>query len=170
MTLDDRLGGLYGFGLWRLDHAVGPRAGAPMIRVVQANIDQKDKWRPENLEQIFATYLDLTRRRFFGAAAKSMSAGLGTLALASLLGAEGGHSIGCSMGVLRMMFTLGARYLTLVSSREGAEDNRPLGGAHPPVAVEAAFLWESSAAASPISIWGPKTSNPIINIEMESKS
>jgi apolipoprotein N-acyltransferase len=56
------LGGLYGFGLWRLDHAAGPRPGAPMIRVVQANIDQKDKWRPENLELIFATYVDLTRR------------------------------------------------------------------------------------------------------------
>ena len=56
------LGGIYGFGLWRLDHAVGPRPGAPMIRVVQANIDQKDKWRPENLELIFTTYLDLTRR------------------------------------------------------------------------------------------------------------
>jgi hypothetical protein len=32
-------------------------------------------------------YLDLTRRRFFGVAAKSVGAGMGTLALASLLGA-----------------------------------------------------------------------------------
>jgi apolipoprotein N-acyltransferase len=56
------LGGLYGFGLWRLDHAARPSAEAPVIRVVQANIDQKDKWRPENLELIFATYVDLTRR------------------------------------------------------------------------------------------------------------
>jgi apolipoprotein N-acyltransferase len=56
------LGGLYGFGLWRLDHAAPPMAGAPLVRVVQANIDQKDKWRPENLELIFATYLDLTHR------------------------------------------------------------------------------------------------------------
>ncbi|MDB5424373.1 MAG: lnt [Phenylobacterium sp.] len=54
--------GLYGFGVWRLDHAAAPSPAAPLIRVVQANIDQKDKWRPENLEQIFATYVDLTRR------------------------------------------------------------------------------------------------------------
>lgn len=56
------LGGLYGFGSWRLDHAAAPAANAPLVRVVQANIDQKDKWRPENLELIFSTYLDLTHR------------------------------------------------------------------------------------------------------------
>ncbi|MGH6910311.1 MAG: apolipoprotein N-acyltransferase, partial [Phenylobacterium sp.] len=56
------LGGLYGFGLWRLNHAATPSATAPLVRVVQANIDQKDKWRPENLEVIFSTYLDLTHR------------------------------------------------------------------------------------------------------------
>lgn len=33
--------------------------------------------------------------------------------IASLLGMEGGHSIGCSMGTLRMMYELGARYMTL---------------------------------------------------------
>jgi membrane dipeptidase len=33
--------------------------------------------------------------------------------IASLLGAEGGHSIGNSMGVLRMLHGLGVRYLTL---------------------------------------------------------
>lgn len=34
-------------------------------------------------------------------------------AIASMLGAEGGHSIGCSLGVLRTLFGLGVRYLTL---------------------------------------------------------
>ncbi len=31
------------------------------IRIVQANVDQADKWRPENSEEIFTSYLDLTR-------------------------------------------------------------------------------------------------------------
>ncbi|HET6969814.1 MAG TPA: apolipoprotein N-acyltransferase, partial [Phenylobacterium sp.] len=35
---------------------------APMIRVVQANIDQKDKWKPENLGLVFDAYAGLTAR------------------------------------------------------------------------------------------------------------
>ncbi|CAN7150377.1 apolipoprotein N-acyltransferase [Phenylobacterium sp. LjRoot219] len=54
--------GLYGFGAARLAGAQPASASAPMIRVVQANIDQKEKWRPENLDSIFATYLELSRR------------------------------------------------------------------------------------------------------------
>lgn len=54
------LGGLYGFGFVRLSHAAGPSPQAPLIRIVQADIDQKEKWRPENLETIFQTYLRLS--------------------------------------------------------------------------------------------------------------
>jgi apolipoprotein N-acyltransferase len=57
------LGGLYGYGLWRLDGAVKPLTGAPVIRIVQADIDQKTKWRPENLRMVFDTYVDLTTRK-----------------------------------------------------------------------------------------------------------
>jgi apolipoprotein N-acyltransferase len=64
------LAGLYGFGLARLSQAPPTPGDAPLVRIVQANIDQKEKWRPENLDQIFNTYLDLTRR--WGAATPDM--------------------------------------------------------------------------------------------------
>jgi len=56
------LAGLYGYGAQRLTSAPASAADAVLVRVVQANIDQKEKWRPENLDQIFATYLELSRR------------------------------------------------------------------------------------------------------------
>ncbi len=56
------LAGLYGFGAWRVAHALPIRADAPVLRVVQANIDQKDKWKPENLSAILDTYAALSTR------------------------------------------------------------------------------------------------------------
>ncbi|MGH3320216.1 MAG: dipeptidase [Streptosporangiaceae bacterium] len=54
---------------------------------------------PEDLE--LATSADDVERAF------------GSGRIASLIGMEGGHSVACSMGTLRMMYTLGARYMTL---------------------------------------------------------
>ena len=53
---------LYGGGAGRLAAAARTiyAPDAPVLRVVQADIDQKEKWRPENLDQIFNTYAALT--------------------------------------------------------------------------------------------------------------
>jgi apolipoprotein N-acyltransferase len=56
------LAGLYGGGALRLSQAQPPAADAPLVRVVQADIDQKDKWKPENLDLVFSTYMGLTQR------------------------------------------------------------------------------------------------------------
>jgi apolipoprotein N-acyltransferase len=54
------LASLYAFGIGRLSQAAPTPAGAPLMRLVQADIDQKTKWRPENLDQIVATYARLS--------------------------------------------------------------------------------------------------------------
>ncbi|OXE36050.1 MAG: apolipoprotein N-acyltransferase [Phenylobacterium zucineum] len=54
------LSGLYGWGAYRLSRAPTPSSTAPWVRLVQANIDQKEKWRPENLQSILTAYLTLS--------------------------------------------------------------------------------------------------------------
>jgi apolipoprotein N-acyltransferase len=56
------LAGLYGGGALRLSRAAPVSPAAPMVRIVQADIDQKEKWRPENLDLIVTTYAALTTR------------------------------------------------------------------------------------------------------------
>jgi apolipoprotein N-acyltransferase len=54
------LGAATWWGEQRLAHADKTGTGI-RIRIVQADIDQADKWRPENSAEIFTDYLDLTK-------------------------------------------------------------------------------------------------------------
>ena len=88
------------------------------------------------LEQIDAAYTLIERyadRLAFAGTADEVEAAWASGRIASLLGAEGGHSIDCSLGTLRMLHALGVRYLTLTHNdntpwADSATDDPVVGG------------------------------------------
>lgn len=79
---------------------------------VAATLEQVDA-----VHRMIGAYAD---RLALARTADDVDRALETGRVASLLGAEGGHSIGCSLGALRMLHVLGVRYLTLTHN-----DNTP---------------------------------------------
>lgn len=54
------LAGIFGYGAWRLHNISEATVPGVGIRIVQANIEQTEKWVPENRQRIFEEYLRLT--------------------------------------------------------------------------------------------------------------
>lgn len=79
---------------------------------VTATLEQVD-----GVHRMIGTYAD---RLALARTADEVEAAAASGRIASLLGAEGGHSIGCSLGTLRLLHVLGVRYLTLTHN-----DNTP---------------------------------------------
>ncbi|WP_237565612.1 dipeptidase [Ornithinimicrobium cavernae] len=90
----------------------------------------------QTLEQVDAVHAMVDRygdRLGLATAADEVDAVFASGRIASLMGAEGGHSIGCSLGALRMLHRLGVRYLTLTHNdnvpwADSATDEPVLGG------------------------------------------
>lgn len=74
------------------------------------------------LEQIDAAHqmIDRLDALTFAETAADVEAAFADGKIASLLGAEGGHSIGDSLGTLRMLYRLGVRYMTLTHTSNTA--------------------------------------------------
>ena len=53
---------LYGLGAWRLSTDPSPMLDNVRVRIVQASVPQRDKWRPDKQRQIFEDQLALSRR------------------------------------------------------------------------------------------------------------
>lgn len=55
------LGGMWAWGQARLSESISAEPGGPLLRIVQPNIPQVEKWKPENARWIFERLLDLTQ-------------------------------------------------------------------------------------------------------------
>ena len=87
-------------------------ADQPEPQAVVATLEQTDV-----LKRLIARYPDRLQLALTSAdVERAMKAGK----IASLLGMEGGHSIDGSLGVLRQMYALGARYMTLAHFKDNA--------------------------------------------------
>jgi apolipoprotein N-acyltransferase len=53
---------LYGLGAWRLSNNPTTMLDGVRVRIVQASVPQRDKWRPEKQREIFEDQLTLSRR------------------------------------------------------------------------------------------------------------
>ncbi len=54
------LAGMWGFGELRLRHAVAPEGDEPLVRIVQPDVPELDKYTEDNLRSIFVRYVSLT--------------------------------------------------------------------------------------------------------------
>ena len=84
-------------------------ASLPEPQAVQMTIEQIDV-----MKRLIARYPDALA---YAETADQVEAAMAEGKIASLLGMEGGHSIGSSLAVLRQMYALGARYMTITHSR-----------------------------------------------------
>ncbi|MEP3050791.1 MAG: dipeptidase [Erythrobacter sp.] len=82
--------------------------GMPEAEAVQMTIEQIDV-----AKRLIAQYPDHLQ---YAETADQVENAIANGRVASLLGMEGGHSIGSSLGVLRQMYALGARYMTITHS------------------------------------------------------
>jgi membrane dipeptidase len=94
-------------------------------QAVTATLEQIDF-----VHRMVARYPD---RLAMAVSAEQVRSAWATGRIASLMGAEGGHSIACSLGVLRSLFALGVRYMTLTHNdnvpwADSATDVRAAGG------------------------------------------